>query len=374
MRRLVFVVNNVDFLKSHRMVLALGARDAGYDVHVIAPAAPGAFELRQHGIEFHPWELSRSGSRAAAEARSVATLTNLYRLLQPSVVHHITIKPIIYGSAAAQVMRVPGVINAVSGLGYIFMAPGLKAAARRTAVVAAYRLALNARKSAVILQNDDDEAELRQLGALTTSARVIRIRGSGVNLEVFKEQPQPTAQPPLVVLPARLLRDKGVIEFVQAAQILKSRHVQVRMALVGSIDAGNPTGVTEAQLSRWVAEGSVEAWGHRSDIAEVFKQASIVCLPSYREGVPKALLEAAAVGRAIVTTDAPGCRDVVDGGRVGKLVPIKDGPAIAAAIEGLLKNPAERQALGAAAAQRARDLYSEQLVLQQHLEAYDSFR
>lgn len=372
MRRLVFVVNNVDFLRSHRLVLATGARDAGYDVHVIAPETESGWALRSLGLEFHPWRLSRSGSKGVDEARSVATLTNLYRLLQPSLVHHITIKPIIYGSIAARVMRVPAVVNAVSGLGYIFMAPGWRARTRRSAVVAAYRLALNGAGTAVVLQNRDDERELRNLGALSSRARVTQIQGSGVDLSRFQEQPLPSDSRPLVVLPARLLNDKGVREFVEAARILKRHQVSVRMALVGGLDAGNPSAVTQTQLDGWLAEGVVEAWGHQSDMAQVFAQASIVCLPSYREGVPKALLEAAAIGRPIVTTDAPGCRDVVDHGRLGTLVPVKDSERLAEALERLIADPTRRAAEGRALAEHARAHFSEAQVLAQHLALYES--
>lgn len=371
MPRLAFVVNNVDFLLSHRLVLVKGALAKGYDVHVIGPAGPGVSALEALGVPVHEWRLDRSGQRAAAEALTVARLVRLYRRVKPDLVHHVTIKPVLYGSFAARLTGVRGVVNAVSGLGYIFLAEGLRAELRRQAVGLAYRAALSTPGSRVILQNDDDEAELRALGALG-HARIVKIRGSGVDLARFRPQSEPKDGPVTIVLPARLLRDKGVVEFVEAGRILRAQRVALRLVLVGGLDPGNPAGITKAELDAWVRAGDVEAWGHRTDMPEIFAQANIVCLPSYREGMPKVLLEAAACGKAIVTTDVPGCRDAVANGHIGLLAPPRDAAGLAWALKVLINDPERRRILGGLAAAHARANFSEDRVLQQHLEVYES--
>lgn len=371
MPRLAFVVNNVDFLLSHRLVLVKGALAKGYEVHVIGPAGPGVAALERLGVPCHEWRLDRSGQQAAAEALTVARLVRLYRCVKPELVHHVTIKPVLYGSLAARLTGVRGVVNAVSGLGYIFLAEGLRAELRRQAVGLAYRAALSTPNSRVILQNDDDEAELRALGALA-HAHVVKIRGSGVDLARFRPQSEPKEPPVTVVLPARLLRDKGVVEFVEAGRLLRAQGVRARMVLVGGLDPGNPAGITAAELEAWVRAGDVEAWGHRADMPEVFAQANIVCLPSYREGMPKVLLEAAACGKAIVTTDVPGCRDAVANGHIGVLAPVRDAAGLAWALKVLINDPERRRILGGLAAAHARAHFSEDRVLQQHLEVYES--
>lgn len=368
--RLAFVVNNPDFILTHRLVLARGARAEGHEVHIIAPQGEGLEALKALGFATHAWQLERGSQRALGEVSAIVDLLRHYRRVRPDVVHHVTIKAVLYGSLAAKLVGVRGVVNAVSGLGYVFMAQGRRAMVRRLAIAQAYRRALSLQNSVVILQNDDDEADLRRLGALGL-ARVEKIRGSGVDVDAFAQTPEPGGVP-LVVLPARLLRDKGVVEFVAAARALKARGIVARFALVGAIDASNPTAVTLAEAEAWRREGVVELWGHRSDMAAVFREATLVCLPSYREGLPKALLEAASTGRAIVTTDAPGCRDVVDFGRLGPLTPVGDAAALADAIAGLLADVEQRQALAQGLARRARTDFDERLVLRRHLQIWNA--
>lgn len=363
---LAFVVNNPDFLVSHRLVLVRGALKAGYRVSVIAPSGEGHAVLRAEGCETHEWQLQRTGQKPHLEALALAQLVALYARLKPDITHHVTVKAMLYGSIAARTTRVPATVNAVSGLGYVFLSSGLIATARKTALKTGYRFALTAPNSAVILQNDDDERSLRTLGVLD-GARVVKIRGSGVDLTRYPPTAEPTAQPPLVVMPARLLVDKGVREFVEAARELKG---QARFALVGGFDDGNPAGVPKHEVDAWVRDGIVEAWGHRRDMPTVLQQANIVCLPSYREGMPKALLEAAATGRAIVTTDVAGCRDAVANGEIGVLVPVRDSHALAAALRRLLVTPEERLRLGSVASTFAAANFSEISVLEKHLELY----
>ncbi len=347
--RLLLVVNDAAFFLSHRLALATGARDAGFDVHVATPRDEASPRIEAAGLSYHAIPLSRRGTSPAAELQTVAALVTLYRRVAPDIVHHVTAKPILYGGVAAQVARVPAVVHAVSGLGHVFISDRPRARVLRHAIRATYRIATSHPNCAVIFQNDDDR---RTFGSSIRTSHVVMIRGSGVDLEAFRAMPLPTDEPPIVVLPSRMLWDKGVAELVEAARRLKSNGVRARFALVGGIDPGNPAAVPRERIEAWVAEGIVEWWGMRSDMPDVLAQATIVCLPSYREGMPKALLEACAVGRPIVTTDVPGCRDVVAGGEHGVLVPARDAGALADALGRLLGDRAriERMALASAEA------------------------
>lgn len=274
----------------------------------------------------------------------------LWRLLwriRPDILHLVTIKPVIYGGIAARIAPVKGVVAAVSGLGYVFIAFGFKAALLRGVVSYLYRIALGKENLSVIFQNPDDRKVFTGLRLLDVDKAVL-IRGSGVDLDVYPYIPEPPSAVPVVCLAARLLRDKGVVEFAEAAAILKERGVKADFQLIGSVDSGNPASVTEEEIAVWRDRGLVEVLGHRNDVASLFANAHIVTLPSYREGLPKVLIEAAACGRAVVTTDVPGCRDAIDPNVTGLLVPARDAVALADALQSLIDDPALRKRMGAA--------------------------
>jgi glycosyltransferase involved in cell wall biosynthesis len=296
-------------------------------------------------------------------------MVEVMRRVQPDIVHLVTIKPVLLGGIAARLARVPALVAAVSGLGYFFMARGIRAALGRAAVRTAYRLALGHPNASVIFQNRDDMAVIQEYASLAPGKAEL-IRGSGVNLREF----HPVAPPPggpVVLMAARLLADKGVHEFVAAARELHG-HAGARFVLAGDIDPGNPTSLTREGLDRLVADGIVEWWGHRHDMPQVLGQASIVVLPSYREGLPKVLIEAAACGKAIVTTDVPGCRDAITAGETGLLVPARDSAALAAALRGLLESPETCNRMGAAGRQLAESAFDIGRVVSRHLEIYES--
>jgi glycosyltransferase involved in cell wall biosynthesis len=350
--RVIFVVNDAPFFLSHRLPLAEGARRAGYEVHIATPDHPARWAIMEQGFEFHPIPMSRSGAGLVGEFRTLRALFGLYRALQPDLVHHVTHKPVLYGSVAARVLGVPAVVNAVSGLGYAFIAEGAVAEVRRRLMLALYRVALGHPNSGVIFQNPDDVALFRAAKALS-GARVVLIPGSGVDLDQFYPVPEPEGCP-VIVLPARMLWDKGVGDFVEAIRILKGRGVEVRALLVGDPDPGNPRSVDRERLIGWAREGIVEWLGHQTDMPRVLAHCHIVCLPSsYREGVPKTLLEAAAAGRPVVTTDVPGCRDVVRDGENGLVVPPREPALLAQALEALLGDRTLRLQFGASNRARA---------------------
>jgi len=290
------------------------------------------------------------------------------RAVRPDLVHLVTIKPVLFGGLAARLAGIGSVVAAVSGLGYVFVARGPWAAVRRVLISAWYRLVFSNRNVVVIFQNTDDREQLARATHLAP-ARCELIRGSGVNLGEYVLQPQP-AGVPLVLLAARLLADKGVREFVQAAIMLRRQGCAARFVLVGAVDPANPASLEQSELDAWSRDQVVECWGHRSDMPLVLAQARLVVLPSYREGMPKVLLEAAACGRAVVTTDVPGCRDAIEPGVTGVLVPPRDAEALARAIRALLEDDARCRSMGLAARALAEREFDVRRVVARHLELY----
>lgn len=344
--RLLFFVSEDWYFFSHRLPLAIAAREAGYEVVLLTRVRDHGSVIEEAGIRVIPLEMSRHGINLIADIAIIWKIISVYRHERPDIVHHVAIKPVLYGSIAARLTRVPRVVNAVAGLGYLFVSKHIIARLLKWPVVMTLRMLLNRPDSRLILQNPDDAEFLRNRG-IARDASIRLIRGSGVDLEIFAATPQPGNSPPVILLPARLLWDKGVDEFVEAAKRLKAAGIAARFVLAGDMDRGNPASVNEADLESWRTIGLVEYWGRRADMPAVFTGADIVCLPSYREGLPKALIEAASCARPIVATDVPGCREVVINGENGLLVPPRDARALAAALERLVRDDALRATMGA---------------------------
>jgi glycosyltransferase involved in cell wall biosynthesis len=369
-RKILYVVNVDWFFLSHRLPLALAARAAGAEVAVAAADTGSTAAIAEHGLDFIPLPLSRGGTHPLSELRSVLSLVTIYRRFRPDLVHQVTIKPVIYGSMAARLVAGVAVVNAISGLGYAFSA---NAGARvlRPLVARLYRVALDHRGSRTIFQNETDLSRFVEHG-LIAPARASLIRGSGVDCDEFQPGPPPP-DPPIVLLASRLLWDKGVGDFVEAARILRAAGHVARFVLAGAADDENPSAVPARQVEAWVREGVVEWWGNRTDMPEVLRSASMVVLPSrYPEGVPKALIEAAATALPLVATDTPGCRDIVRDGENGYLVPPGDLSALVQAITRLLADPAKRRSLGARGREIVRNDFSLELVVDQTLALYAS--
>lgn len=365
--RLLFVVNDPAFFVSHRLPLGVAAKDAGFEVLVATAPGGGEAEIADAGLSHLSIPISRSGTNPLAELWLLWAIARLYRSVRPDLVHLVTIKPVLYGGLAARCFSIPGLVSAISGMGYLF------ASQRRTPVKRVvellYRAALGHPNSRVVVQNHADREELRRMGALRDGQDTL-VAGSGVDLAEYTAAPLPDGQP-LVVLPARMLWDKGVREFVEAAEHLTALGIRARFALVGPHDPGNPSAVPAEQLERWRDAGPVEWWGRRDDMPQVLARASLVVLPSfYREGVPKALLEAAAAGRAIVTTDTAGCRDVVEPGKNGLLVAPRDAFSLADAMAQLLVDPERLEAMGRYSRLKAEAEFGIERVVAAHLEIY----
>jgi glycosyltransferase involved in cell wall biosynthesis len=346
---LLYVVNVAWFFCLHRLHLARAALAAGFDVHVAtAPDfAEHVEQIKAEGLNFHELELKRGRWSVLEERRLTASLYKLYREIRPDIVHHVTIKPVLCGTLAARLAGVPAVVNSVSGLGFVFTAADKWASLRRLAVSLCYKVLLARAQIRVIFENSDD-LKMFLDRRIIDPAQAVLIRGAGVDLQRFRPSP-PRSGIPLVVLPARMLWDKGVREFCAAAATVRASGVQARFALVGGVDNENPAAVPETWLSEQRRGGVVEWWGWREDMAAVYAAAHVVCLPSYREGLPTVLLEAAACGCALVTTDVPGCREVVRDGETGLKVPARDPMALAQALRKIILDDSLRARLSAAA-------------------------
>ncbi len=344
----MFLVTEDWYFVSHRFELAVAASRAGYDVVVATRVDRHGKRITDAGFALRPVAFNRSGINPLEEVRTLMQLVRLYRREAPDIVHHVALKPVIYGSLAARIAGVKGVVNALGGLGYVFSSASQRARMLRWIVRPALKLALGGRNARLIVQNSDDR-DIIVADGLADAGSIRLIRGAGVDPSAYR-QVTVASEMPLVILPARLLREKGVGEFVEAARLLRGQGVKARFALVGRPDPANPTSVSQREIDAWVNEGVVEYWGWQEDMPGIFSQAQIVCLPTYYgEGLPKSLLEAAASGCAMVTTDIPGCREIVQQGVTGWLVPARDVRALASALQQAIEQPGLRQQYGASA-------------------------
>ena len=343
---ILYVVNIPRFFVSHRLPLALAARERGFEVHV-ATSVQDKQSLRKisdNHIEAHAIPLSQHGINPIAELRTVLALRKLYRRLRPDLLHHVSIKPVLYGGIAARLTGQMAVIHAMSGLGYVFVSDDAKAALLRAITLPLFRAASAGSRTRMIFQNPDDLERFAKRG-LITREKARLVLGSGVDEQAFSPRDEPVSGLPVVLFAGRLLWQKGVGAFVEVARRLRGK---ARFRVVGYEEESNPLNVSAWQLRAWSEEGLIEWCGKRDDMPQVYAESNIVCLPStYGEGIPKVLIEAAACGRACVTTDTPGCREIVRHGENGLLAPPGDLDALTAAVEQLIENPALRHQMGA---------------------------
>jgi glycosyltransferase involved in cell wall biosynthesis len=368
--RIVFVDNSLDAFRRDRMQLVHAARDLGLEIHVAAPRGRASADIKSDDFTVHAIPMTRKGTSMWREPATVLALLRLYRSLRPSLVHHLRLKPVLYGSLAANLAGVPAVVNTLTGLGFIFTDQSEKTAPVRKWVEMGCRRAFRHPNLRVIFQNPDDRAVFIRKGIITGDQATV-IKGSGVDLSVYRPSPERDGLP-VVILASRMLWDKGVAQFAEAARILKTEGVQARFALVGEPDPDNPAAIPYEQLEVWHESGEIEWWGLQApqDMPGVLARSHIVCLPSYREGIPRILIEAAASGRPIVTTDAPGCRELVRPGVNGIIVPSRDTLSLANALRYLIENPEVRIAMGNNNRQVAVQEFSQELVISQFMAVY----
>lgn len=368
--RLLFVVTEDWYFVTHRLRLAQAAVAAGFHVAVATRITREKATLAASGLEVIPLaKLLRSSRNPYHEVQAILELRRVYRSWRPDIVHHVAMKPVIYGSLAARMTGVSAVVNALAGMGFVFSTRSFNASLLRGMIRPLLGLVLGGDRSRVILQNPDDSMALIRAGLVATN-HVRLIKGAGVDPDRFKVRPEPHGRP-IVILAGRMLWNKGVGDFVEISRFLRATGIDARFVLVGENDPGNPASVPEEQLSVWDRAGYIERWGRHDDMPEVFMQASIVCLPStYGEGVPKVLIEAAACGRPIVAYDIQGCREIVRQGENGLLVCSGDVAGFAAAIRLLLSDAHLREKMGNRGREIVLKEFSETLVFKQTLQVY----
>lgn len=371
--KILLFANTEWYLYNFRRSLAAALRNAGHEVLLVSPPGRYGERLKEAGFRWLPAPMERRSLNPLREVALVQWLRRLVRAEGVDLVHGFTIKCAVYGSLAALSTGRPRV-NAVAGMGYVFTSDDLRARLLRPVVRTLMRLALGGRRSRLILQNPDDVALFEKAG-LAHSERIHLIPGSGVNCARFaplEERGGTDGGRPLrVLLPARLLWDKGLAEFVEAARILRAEGRRIEFMLAGNPDPGNPAAVPEEIVREWARAGLLTWVGHVDDMPALFATIDAVALPSYREGLPKGLIEAAACGLPLVTTDVPGCREVVTDEVDGLLVPVRDAKALARAIARLDSDPLLRRRLGAAARAKALARFDERIVIERTVAVYE---
>lgn len=341
-RKILIVETGADYFASHRLSLAGELQKAGYDVHVTA-LKPGFEEkVRAQGFTFHQVANPEKGIWSL-----VRSFRDLLGQLNPDIVHFITLRSILLGGMLNLIGPRIAALHSVTGLGYLFTNQELKVRIIRRLLGLPIRSILNMKNTQVIFQNADDQTLFESRNWVRSGNHVL-IRGSGVDPEHYI-MTQPNNNPPVILFPSRLLKPKGIMEFVEAAKIVKDQGIQARFAVVGRLDVNNPEVVDPTIIDAWKEEKVVEFWGHRTDMVKTFGSVDIVCMPSYyREGVPKVLIEAASCGKPIIAADSPGCREIVEHEKNGLLVPPRSGADVARAMKLLLENTALLEQYGRA--------------------------
>ncbi len=371
--KVLLVANTSWYLYNFRLPLLRDLRARGYQVALVAPHDSYTRLLQAEGFTVHPWLVSRSSVNPLAEAHALVDLLRIYRREKPQLVHHFTIKACLYGTIAAKGARIYRVLNAITGLGHVFLGTRKRSRLLRKAIKPIYRAAFMARRATVVFQNADDQDKLIQLG-ITDGERARLIRGSGVDIERFQPVDDTAGhfhQPLQLLFPSRLIREKGVHDVLEACRVLWADSLQLELLVAGELDDGNRSALSQAELQALRAEPRIHCLGHVADMRALYAASDIVLLPSWREGLSRALIEAAAMQRPIITTDVPGCRDVVDHGETGLLVPLHDPRAIELAIRLLLANPDLARRFGRAARQKVVDEFQVSIVNQSTLAQYE---
>ena len=369
-QKLLVVCNDLDYFLLHRLPETRAAMLRGYRMHVATPSGVRISELESYGFKHHAIPLSRGGMNPVRELLVLFSLCRLLVTLKPDLLYLMTAKPTIYGCIAARLTGVKNAVAAIFGLGYVFTDTRFSTRMLRLLVTNLYRVAFSLPNLRVVFQNPSDRRLLVELGAVAENKTVL-IQGSGVDLRRYCPTPEPSGTP-VVLMAARLLRDKGVREFIEAARMLRSWGCAVRLQLAGDPDPDNPSSISDVEISAWRVEGTVELLGFRKDMPTLLSSANIVVLPSYREGLPRILEEAAACARAVVTTDVPGCRDAIVPDKTGLLVPVRDAEALANAIFRLIENLQLRQQMALAGRRLAEERYSIERIVDSHLALYES--
>ncbi len=369
--KLVYLVTEDWYFLSHRLPMARAARAAGLDVFVACRCTEGgAARIRAEGFGVHPLAWQRSDHSPWGALLAVWSIFRLYRRERPDIVHHVAMKPVVLGGVAAILARVPRMVNAVAGMGHLFISESFRARILRIPVRLALRAILARRGSVLLLQNPDDRDAFVRAGLVPLEKTAV-IRGSGVDVVHFFALPVPEG-PVTMAYVGRMLADKGVETLVSAQQALWREGLEIPLLLAGPVDGGNPTAIPEARMREIAAFPGVSWLGPVADVRDVWKRAHVAILMSLREGLPKCLLEAAACGRPIIASDVPGCREVAVSGENALLVPAGDSGALAEAMRRFAGDALLRQGFGAASRRLAEGDFSEQNVREKIVALYNS--
>ncbi len=365
------VANKAWNLTNFRMNIMYRLLELGVEVHAVAPADGYEKKIEEAGIPFHDWKIQRESLNPLKELHSVRAIRKIYKDVQPDLVHHFTVKALLYGTTAARNLGIKAIANSVTGLPLILVSPKKKLHKRLAgwASMKWYGWAITGSDTHALLQNTDD-LELLKSFAPQIEGNCSITNGSGVPLDRFQATELPNHTPPHIVFIGRLIREKGIFELMAAAQSLKERGLDFRLTLCGDIDPGNRSSASKSDVDEWQSRGLFDDAGRVDHVAPILRDADIVVLPSYREGTPRSLLEAMAVGRPIVTTDVPGCRNVVDEGQNGFLVPAKEHEGLATALETLIIDSKLRETMGQSSRRLAEDKFDEQIVIDQIVGVY----
>lgn len=367
-KSLLMVVNEDRFFLSHRKNIAIAAQREGYDVKIVCKDTGQRKDVEELGLEMIELPVNPTGSNPLEEIHTFLFLFKLYRKLKPDIVHHVGLKCILWGGLAARLTNIKGVVNAVSGLGVLFSDDGYGFVTRMA--IRVMRYSSNRENVVQIFQNQEDMKMFQDL-RIASKEQCEFIKGSGVDLVQYAYTPEPSTLPLMVILSARMVREKGIVTLIKAAEILRDEmQGKVVFTLCGGL-SNNPKGIKEHELRQWCDGQYIQWLGFRNDMEQLLKQSHIVVLPSYyREGVPKSLIEANAIGRPIITTCSYGCKDTVDDGENGFLIPPKDEAALAEKLRILINDPQLRERMGRKGRQKAEREFSIDRVIDHHLEIY----
>lgn len=362
-QKIIFVVTEDWYFLSHRLPMARGAQSMGLDVIVATKATGQEKAIEAEGFLHVPLAIERAGLNPLSDWQLEKFLTDLYRRERPAIVHHVAMKPVIYGSRAARRAGIPGVVNALGGFGFLFVSNSLKARLLRPLVSAQLRQAFATPHSSLVLQNQSARDFAISKG-LAEPDQITLIKGSGVDTDHFAPSAEPNG-PVTCGFVARMLKSKGVEEIIGAAKILKAKGENIRFLMVGDADPSNPDSLSNDQMAAWQTEGLIDWRGRLADVAPIWAESHMALLPSWGEGLPKSLLEAASCGRPMITSNHTGCAELCRDGLDGLLIPDRDPQALADAIMALAKDPARRQQMGLSARQRIVDEFSNAVVSDQ---------
>ncbi len=371
---LLFNLTEDWFFCSHFLSRALAAKKNGFSIYVCANSNKHKNIIENHGIKFIPLPYNRKNINPVYELYTLLRVILVYRSIKPDIAHHIAAKPIVYGSIAARICKIKSVINAPVGLGFVFTSQSIKAKILRPILKFLFKCFLNThhgnnRRNKVILENNDDRNYFIKLGALLKKESCV-VRGAGVKIKKLKVK-RMSSKVIVITLLARMIRDKGIYEFVSAARRLKNQNLNLKFLLVGDVDPLNPTSLKKETLINWQKEEIIDWLGWIDNVEKILEKTDILCLPSYREGLPKALIEGAAKGLPIVTTDTVGCREVVKNGINGYLVPVKDIDELTKKISKLINNKVLRDKMGKESFKFASSKFSEEIINSQTLDIYN---